>query len=156
MKWRLLLMCLGITGTTLLSSWNVKADQTISITKVESATVFNIRQLNEQDLIRDQRHNWRLLGKSLLSGVLGYQYGGGSAINVKNVLDSILMHNQSLSQSNQLASVDKIRLVEMTVTLSTGNKKTIILPLQKDQVYRANDKVRLIHFETGIFIDRVL
>ncbi|NRA85771.1 MAG: hypothetical protein HRU22_18945 [Gammaproteobacteria bacterium] len=154
MKW--LIVCLGICGLTLIPIKVMSAEQTISISKVESATVFNIRHLSEQDLIRDQRHQWRLFGKSLLSGVLGYQYGKGSAVDVKFVLDSILSHNQQMKSSNLLASAEKIRLLEMVVTLASGVRKTIILPLQKDQVYRSNDKIRLVHFETGVFIDRVL
>ncbi|NRA71730.1 MAG: hypothetical protein HRU24_11960 [Gammaproteobacteria bacterium] len=135
---------------------NAVAEEIINITKVESATVFNIRRLSEKDLLRDQRHDWRLFSKSLLSGVLGYQYGSGSAMDVKNVLDAVLAHNQKISNANQLLSVEKIKLLEMVVRLPNGVQKTIIIPLQKNQVYRPNDKVRLVHFETGVFIDRVL
>ena len=142
-------------GVTLLPT-QLNAEQVINITKIESATVFNIRYLTEQDLKRDQRHEWRLYGRSLLSGVLGYQYGEGSAFDVKTVLDSILSHNRQHKQSNLLVSAGKIKLIEMIVTLADGNKRTIILPLEKNQIYRSNDKIRIVHFETGVFVDRIL
>ena len=136
--------------------FNVMAEQTMTISKVESATVFNVRLLSEQDLERDQRHDWRLLSKSLFSGVLGYQFGDGSAVDVKQILDAILLSNKRLEQGGSQAFIGRVRLLEMTVTLSDGTKTTILLPLQKNQVYRTNDQLRLVHFETGVIIVRVL
>jgi len=135
---------------------SASAEQVMTISKVESATVFNVRLLSQQDLLRDQRHNWRLFSQSLLSGVLGYQFGKGSAIDIKQVLDEILLQNKRQSRHEFNNENQQIKLIELDVTLSSGLKKTIILPLQKDQVYRSKDRLRLVHFETGVFIDRVL
>jgi len=135
---------------------HVLAEQVMTISKVESATVFNVRLLSEQDLRRDQRHNWRLFGESLLGGVLGYQFGEGSAIDIKQVLDAILLKNKRARQRNLGDISQQVKLIEMIVILSSGVRKAIILPLQKDQVYRNKDRLRLVYFETGVFIDRVL
>ncbi|MDP2561871.1 hypothetical protein [Psychrobium sp. 1_MG-2023] len=157
MKWLVCLFSLCcMLGASVYSPSTHATEQTISITKVESAVVLSIRKLSEQDLQRDQGRGWALFGKALLGGVLGYQYGEGSAVDVKSVLDTILRHNQRVQMGNELESADKIRLIELQVTLNSGARQAIILSMSKDQVFRANDKIRLVHFETGVFIDLVL
>jgi hypothetical protein len=84
------------------------AEQAMTISKVESATVFNVRLLSEQDLERDQRHDWRLLSKSLLSGVLGYQFGDGSVVDVKQILNAILLSNKRLEQGGSQAFIGRV------------------------------------------------
>ena len=133
----------------------VANDKTIHISKVESAVVSSIRQLSEQDLERDQNRNWALFGNSLLGGVLGYQYGNGSGDDVKRVLSTILAHNQKKVEGNELKSTIKVRLTELQVKLQNGKRQAIILSTQSGRVYRANDKVRLVYFETGVFIDKI-
>lgn len=144
-----------ILGSVSLHRPVIAEDKTIHISKVESAVVSSIRQLSEQDLERDQNRNWALLGNSLLGGVLGYQYGNGSGHDVKKVLSTILAHNQKKEEGNALTSSMKIRLTELQVKLKNGERKAIILSTQSGRVYRANDKVRLVHFETGVFIDKI-
>jgi len=147
-----LLLIIGVIANQNCAYANNK---TIQISKVESATISSIRQLSEQDLIRDKRRNWALFGDSLLGGVLGYQYGNGSGKNVKQILSRILAHNQKKENSNALKSSLKVRLTELQVKLNNGERKAIILATQSGRVYRANDKVRLVHFETGVFIDKI-
>jgi len=154
MKW---LACLfGIALWISSSQYSIAAEETISISKVESATVLSVRKLSEADLVRDQSRGWALFGDALIGGVLGYQHGGGSALDVKMVLNSVLRHNNKSSVTNELESAGKIRLFEMQVTLSDGERKTIVLSNKNNTVYRATDKIRLVHFETGVFIDKVL
>lgn len=128
---------------------------TIHISKVESAVISSIRQLTEQDLERDKNRNWALFSRSLLGGVLGYQYGDGSSHNIKSILMKILAHNQKKQEGNELTSVVKIRLTELQVRLNNGKQKSIILSTQTGKVYRARDKIRLVHFETGVFVDKI-
>lgn len=149
----------GMMGLLFLfSSTNtsVAAEETISISKVESATILSVRKLSEADLLRDQSRGWALFGNALIGGVLGYQHGGGSALDVKMVLNSVLRHNNKTSISNELESAGKIRLFEIQVTLDDGSRKTIVLSNNNDTVFRASDKIRLVHFETGVFIDKIL
>lgn len=147
-----LLIFLGAFNTQALAYADNK---TIQISKVESAVISSIRQLSEQDLERDQNRNWALFGDSLLGGVLGYQYGKGSSHDVKLILSTILAHNQKKQEGNALTSSVKVRLTELQVKLNNGKRKAIILATQNGRVYRANDKVRLVHFETGVFIDKI-
>lgn len=130
-------------------------DKTIQISKVESAVISSIRQLSEQDLERDKNRNWALFGNALMGGVLGYQYGNGSSDDVKLILSTILAHNQKKQEGNALTSSVKVRLTELQVRLKNGTRKAIILATKNGRVYRANDKVRLVHFETGVFIDKI-
>ncbi|NRA55694.1 MAG: hypothetical protein HRU23_16260 [Gammaproteobacteria bacterium] len=156
MKWSSCFRCLVKISVFLVFMPHVLAEQVMTISKVESATVFNVRLLSEQDLRRDQRHNWRLFGESLLGGVLGYQFGEGSAVDIKQVLDAILLKNKRARLRDLGDISQQVKLIEMIVILSSGVRKAIILPLQKDQVYRNKDRLRLVYFETGVFIDRVL
>ena len=156
MKWTSCFRCLVKKSVILVFMPHVLAEQVMTISKVESATVFNVRLLSEQDLRRDQRHNWRLFGESLLGGVLGYQFGEGSAVDIKQVLDAILLKNKRARLRDLGDISQQVKLIEMIVILSSGVRKAIILPLQKDQVYRNKDRLRLVYFETGVFIDRVL
>ncbi|MGB1297981.1 MAG: hypothetical protein ACPG8A_06880 [Psychrobium sp.] len=152
------LVVLGIVliiGVVSTQGTAVANDKTIQISKVESAVVSSIRQLSEQDLERDKNRNWALFGKSLLGGVLGYQYGNGSGHDIKSVLNTILAHNQEKDEGNELKSSNKVRLTELQVRLNNGKRQAIILATQNDRVYRANDKVRLVYFETGVFIDKI-
>ena len=132
------------------------AEETINISKVESGTVLSVRKLSEADLLRDQSRGWALFGNALIGGVLGYQHGGGSALDVKMVLNSVLRHNNKTSTTNMLESADKIRLYEIQVTLRNGDRKTIVTTNNNNTVYRVSDKIRLVHFETGVFIDKIL
>jgi len=155
-KMKLIAYILAVAFFILSARYTVAAEQTISISKVESATVLSVRKLSEADLLRDQSRGWALFGRALIGGVLGYQHGGGSAFDVKMVLDSVLRHNHSMSISNELESEIKIHLFEMQVSLSDGARKTIVLSNKNNTVYRAEDKIRLVHFETGVFIDKIL
>jgi len=155
MKQRVLLGLFLIVAVITSTSYAHANNKTIQISKVESATISSIRQLSEQDLERDQKRNWALFGNSLLGGVLGYQYGKGSSKNVKQILSRILAHNQKKENTNALKSSVKVRLTELQVRLNNGQRKAIILATQKGRVYRANDKVRLVHFETGVFVDKI-
>lgn len=130
-------------------------DNSIHISKVESAVISSIRQLTEQDLERDKNRNWALFSNSLLGGVLGYQYGNGSSNDIKSILVKILAHNQKKQEGNALTSAVKIRLTELQVVFSDGERKSIILSTQTGKVYRTRDKIRLVHFETGVFVDKI-
>lgn len=154
MRWFAYIIGLVFLGTGATS--NVTAEETINISRVESGTVLSIRKLSEADLLRDQSRGWALFGSALIGGVLGYQHGGGSAMDVKMVLDSVLRHINKTSTTNELKSGDKIRLYEIQITLSDGARKTIVTSNNNNTVYRASDKIRLVHFETGVFIDKIL
>jgi len=154
MKWFVCILGMSLFFSNVKNS--LATEETISISKVESATILSVRKLSEADLLRDQSRGWALFGSALIGGVLGYQHGGGSAFDVKMVLNSVLRHNDNSTTSNLLESAIKIRLFEMQVTLSDGVRKTIVLSNTNNTVYRATDKIRLVHFETGVFIDKIL
>lgn len=155
MKWFYGLI--GLMTLIVSTTRSEAAEQTISISKVESATILSVRRLSEDELRRDQSRGWALFGDAMIGGTLGFQHGGGSATNVKQVLNSVLRHNtQKISLGNELKSEEKIGLFEIQIATSDGLRKTIVLSNRNNAVYRASDKIRIVHFETGVFIDKIL
>jgi len=152
MKWFACLLGLAVLAANpAAASANEK---TISISKVESATILSVRKLSEADLRRDQSRGWALFSTAMIGGVLGFQHGGGSAYDVKSVLNSVLRHNNKTASKTELESAGKIRLFEIQVTISDGSRKTILIA-NNNTIYRSKDKIRLVHFETGVFIDKI-
>jgi len=152
MKWFACL--LGLVALTVNFSVAGATEKTISISRVESATILSVRKLSEADLRRDQSRGWTLFSTAMIGGVLGFQHGGGSAFDVKSVLNSVLRHNNKAASNTELESIGKIRLFEIQVTISDGSRQTILIA-NNNTVYRSKDKIRLVHFETGVFIDKV-
>ena len=133
-----------------------KGREIVNISKVEFATVINVRRLSHQDLLTDQRHGWRLYRHALLDGELGGRYGKGAALDTGSVLDAVVRHNQSRTREVRLAGRDEISLVELSVRRDNGTRNTIIMQFSAKDIYRPKDHVRLVYFDDGVLVDKML
>lgn len=152
----LLATWLGLILLWLSPSSSLRAEETVNISKVEFATVFNVRRLSQQDLVADQRRGWSLFRNAWLGGALGYRYNIQASQDIGSVLDAVLQHNKSRHQQAMLVGRDEISLVELIVTRKNGKQNTIILQFRAKDIYRPKDEIRLVHFDMGVFVDKLM
>ena len=147
------LLLLWATGVDLAEA---KGREIVNISKVEFATVINVRRLSHQDLVTDQRHGWRLYRHALLDGELGGRYGKGASPDTGGVLDAVVRHNQSRTREVRLTGRDEIGLVELSVRRDNGTRHTIIMQYSAKDIYRPKDYVRLVYCDDGVLVDKML
>lgn len=153
---RLVISLCALLLMGVVESGQAGSREIVNISKVEFATVVNVRRLSHQDLVDDKRHGWRLYRHALLGGELGGRYGKGSLSDVGGVLDAVLQHNQSSTREVRLTGRDEISLMELSVVRDNGVRNTIIMQFSAKDIYRPQDHIRLVHCDDGVLVDKML
>jgi outer membrane lipoprotein SlyB len=123
-------------------------NKAVPVEKVLFGTVESVRNITEQEIIKDKNRGWKTFGGALLGGVIGNQFGGGSGRNVATVLGAFvggsIAHNKS-SQSRHVIT----QLVELMIKTEEGARFMVIQGLDSRMLFQRNDDIRLIYLATG-------
>jgi len=134
--------------STLLLTFNALADydrnKAVPVEKVLFGTVMSVRNINQEELIRDKNNGWHTFGGALIGGVIGNQFGGGSGKDVATILGAIIGASMANNRHNQPKKV-VTRLVELMIKVEGGEQFMVIQDFDKQMIFRSKDKVRMIY-----------
>jgi len=119
-------------------------DKAVPVEKVLFGSIVSVRNITNEELIRDRNNGWHTFGGAIIGGIIGNQFGGGSGKDVATILGAIIGGSVANNSQEQARKVT-IRLVELMITVESGEQFMVIQDLDKQMVFHAKDKVRLIY-----------
>ena len=134
--------------TLFLFTNNVFADydrnKAVPVEKVLFGTVISVRNIHQEELIKDKKSGWHTFGGAVIGGVIGHQFGGGSGKDVATILGAIVGSSMA---NNSHKSPKKVltRLVELMIKVESGEQFMVIQDLDHQMIFHTKDKVRMIY-----------
>ncbi|WP_372763187.1 glycine zipper 2TM domain-containing protein [Pseudoalteromonas sp.] len=143
MKTLTLLICALVTfsAPTLAQYERNKA---VAVQHVLFGDVQSVRNITEQELIRDKNSGWKTFGGALLGGVIGNQFGGGSGRTVATILGSVIGGNVAHNQQ-QKHYYQQSHLVELLIQVENGEQYMVVQDLDPMMRFNKGDNVRLVY-----------
>ncbi|TPH17684.1 glycine zipper 2TM domain-containing protein [Litorilituus lipolyticus] len=135
----------------LLFSFNVMADydrnKAVPVEKVLFGQVESVRHISQEELVKDQHNGWHVFGGALIGGAIGHQFGGGSGQDIATVLGALI----GASVANNKNNKQKRKIIQLVELMITTEKNTfmVIQDLDKNMLFQAKDKVRMVYLTDG-------
>ncbi|MCL1144818.1 glycine zipper 2TM domain-containing protein [Shewanella sp. 10N.261.52.F9] len=140
-----------VTQATIAAPYD--RNQAVPVEKVEFGQVASVRNITQKQLVEDQNTGWKTFGGALIGGVVGHQFGGGSGQDVATVLGALLGAGVG-NRYGDSSYYQELRLVEMMITLDTGEQVMVIQDLDPGMVFNVNDDVRVVYLKGFVRVDR--
>ncbi|GIU27132.1 membrane protein [Shewanella schlegeliana] len=121
--------------------------------KVEFGQVISVRNITEKQLVEDRNTGWKTFGGALIGGVIGHQFGGGSGQDVATVLGALLGAGVG-NRYGDSSYYQELRLVEMMISLDTGEQVMVLQDLDPGMIFNVNDEVRVVYLQGFVRVDR--
>ncbi|MGS0680158.1 glycine zipper 2TM domain-containing protein [Shewanella sp. 125m-7] len=128
-------------------------NQAIPVEKVEFGQVASVRNITQKQLVEDKNTGWKTFGGALIGGVIGHQFGGGSGQDVATVLGALLGARVG-NRYGDNSYYEELRLVEMMITLDTGEQVMVIQDLDPGMIFNVNDDVRVVYLQGYVRVDQ--
>jgi len=119
-------------------------NKAVPVEKVLFGNVISVRNITQEELIRDKRNGWHTFGGALIGGVIGHQFGGGSGRDVATILGAMI--GGSIANNNHNQPQRKIiRLVELMIKVESGEQFMVIQDFDKQMIFHSADSIRMIY-----------
>lgn len=128
-------------------------NQAVPVEKVEFGQVASVRNITEKQLVEDQNTGWKTFGGALIGGVIGHQFGGGSGQDVATVLGALLGAGIG-NRYGDSSYYQELKLVEMMITLDSGEQVMVIQDLDQGMIFNVNDEVRVVYLKGYVRVDQ--
>ncbi|MBL4911858.1 glycine zipper 2TM domain-containing protein [Shewanella schlegeliana] len=128
-------------------------NQAVPVEKVEFGQVISVRNITEKQLVEDRNTGWKTFGGALIGGVIGHQFGGGSGQDVATVLGALLGAGVG-NRYGDSSYYQELRLVEMMISLDTGEQVMVLQDLDPGMIFNVNDEVRVVYLQGFVRVDR--
>ena len=142
-----------IFSSAQLSAAPYDRNQAVAVEKVEFGQVASVRNITEKQLVEDQNTGWKTFGGALVGGVIGHQFGGGSGQDVATVLGALLGAGIG-NRYGDSSYYQELRLVEMMITLDSGEQVMVIQDLDQGMIFNVNDEVRVVYLKGYVRVDQ--
>lgn len=119
-------------------------NKAVPVEKVLFGKVDSVRNISQEELVKDKNSGWKTFGGALMGGIIGNQFGGGSGRDVATILGAIIGGSMAQNRHQQSKKV-VTHLVELMITLDTGEQFMVIQDLDRQMVFYSGDKVRMIY-----------
>lgn len=119
-------------------------NKAVPVEKVLFGSVMSVRNITQEELIRDKNNGWHTFGGALVGGAIGHQFGGGNGKDIATILGAIIGGSISNKRHNQPKRV-LIQLVELMIKVESGEQFMVIQDLDKQMIFQTEDKVRMIY-----------
>ncbi len=139
-----LLAVLAILCSTNNAYGDYERDKAVPVEKVLFGKVISVRNINQEELIKDKNNGWHTFGGALIGGVIGNQFGGGSGKDVATILGAIIGGSMASNRHNQ-PKKRLTRLVELMIKVESGEQFMVIQDFDKQMIFHSKDKVRMIY-----------
>tara|TARA_R110001583_G_scaffold182779_1_gene340913 strand:- start:20792 stop:21268 length:477 start_codon:yes stop_codon:yes gene_type:complete len=123
---------------------NYDRNKAVPVEKVLFGSVVSVRNISNEELIRDKKNGWHTFGGALVGGVIGNQFGGGSGRDVATILGAIIGGSIANNNRNKPERVIT-RLVELMIKTDSGEQFMVIQDYDLSMVFHFKDKVRMIY-----------
>ena len=138
----LALLCILLLTFTAFAGYD--RNKAVPVEKVLFGTVMSVRNINQEELIRDKNNGWHTFGGALIGGVIGNQFGGGSGKDVATILGAIIGGSIANNRHKQPKKTF-IRLVELMIKEEGGEQFMVIQDFDNQMIFNSKDKVRMIY-----------
>ncbi|ABZ76291.1 17 kDa surface antigen [Shewanella halifaxensis HAW-EB4] len=128
-------------------------NQAVPVEKVEFGQVASVRNITQKQLVEDRNTGWKTFGGALIGGVIGHQFGGGSGQDVATVLGALLGAGVG-NRYGDSSYYEELRLVEMMITLDSGEQVMVIQDLDPGMIFSVNDDVRVVYLQGYVRVDQ--
>ncbi|MGS0675285.1 glycine zipper 2TM domain-containing protein [Shewanella sp. 0m-4] len=128
-------------------------NQAVPVEKVEFGQVVSVRNITQKQLVEDRNTGWKTFGGALIGGVIGHQFGGGSGQDVATVLGALLGAGVG-NRYGDSSYYEELRLVEMMITLESGEQVMVIQDLDPGMIFSVNDDVRVVYLQGYVRVDQ--
>ena len=123
-------------------------NKAVPVEKVLFGQVLSVRNITEQELIRDKNQGWKTFGGALIGGAIGNQFGSGSGRDVATILGAIIggsvAHNRNPEYREKT-----LHLVELMIKVENGDEYMVVQDLDRRMVFQPNDEIRMIYLANG-------
>ena len=145
-------ICLIFSSSALYAN-SYNRNQAVPVEKVEFGQVSSVRNITEKQLIEDSNSGWKTFGGALIGGVIGHQFGGGSGQDVATVLGALLGAGVG-NRYGDSSYYQELKLVEMMITLDSGEQVMVIQDFDQGMIFNVNDEVRVVYLQGYVRVDR--
>jgi outer membrane lipoprotein SlyB len=123
-------------------------NKAVPVEKVLFGQVLSVRNITEQELIRDKNQGWKTFGGALIGGAIGNQFGSGSGRDVATILGAII--GGSIAHDKNPKYREKtLHLVELMIKIENGDEYMVVQDLDHRMVFQVKDQIRLIYLASG-------
>ncbi len=123
-------------------------NKAVPVEKVLFGQVLSVRNITEQELIRDKNQGWKTFGGALIGGAIGNQFGSGSGRDVATILGAIIggsvAHNRNPEYREKT-----LHLVELMIKVENGDEYMVVQNLDRQMIFQPNDEIRMIYLANG-------
>ncbi|WP_028767071.1 glycine zipper 2TM domain-containing protein [Shewanella fidelis] len=145
-------ICLIFSSSALYAN-SYNRNQAVPVEKVEFGQVSSVRNITEKQLVEDRNSGWKTFGGALIGGVIGHQFGGGSGQDVATVLGALLGAGVG-NRYGDSSYYQELKLVEMMITLDSGEQVMVIQDFDQGMIFNVNDEVRVVYLQGYVRVDR--
>ncbi len=117
-----------ITSFTLLallfsqaSNADYDRNKAVPVEKVLFGNILSVRNISQEEIVKDKNSGWRTFGGALIGGVIGNQFGGGSGKDIATVLGAIA--GGAMAKNHRQGKVVTIRLVELMIEVECAQRQ---------------------------------
>lgn len=123
-------------------------NKAVPVEKVLFGKVDSVRNISQEELIKDKHNGWKTFGGALIGGVIGNQFGGGSGQDIATVLGAIIGGSIAHNHQNRERRVIQ-RIVELMITTDDGKQYMVIQDYDQQMTFQPSDKVRIVYLSNG-------
>ncbi len=123
-------------------------NKAVPVEKVLFGKVEAVRNISQEELVKDRNNGWKVFGGALIGGAIGNQFGGGSGQDIATVLGAIIGGSIANNRHTQERKVIT-HLVELMITTEDNKQYMVIQGYDRQMVFHQNDAVRLIYLSSG-------
>ena len=150
-KFLMLLLLLPLVATA--APYNRNEARTVN--KIVFGDVDSVRYISHQEVINSQRNGWETLLGGVVGGLIGNQFGGGTGREVATAVGVVAGASIAHTRQPNQKVVD-YRLVELLIKAEDSRLIDVIQDVDQQMIFQRGDSVRILYFDDGVRVDKVL
>jgi len=150
-KFLMLLLLLPLVATA--APYNRNEARTVN--KIVFGDVDSVRYISNQEVINSQRNGWETLLGGVVGGLIGNQFGGGTGREVATAVGVVAGASIAHTRQPNQKVVD-YRLVELLIKAEDSRLIDVIQDVDQQMIFQRGDSVRILYFDDGVRVDKVL
>lgn len=123
-------------------------NKAVPVEQVLFGQILSVRNITEQELIRDKNQGWKSFGGALIGGAIGNQFGSGSGRDVATILGAIIggsiAHNRNPEYREKT-----LHLVELMIKVDNGDEYMVVQDLDRRMPFKSKDDIRMVYLTNG-------
>jgi outer membrane lipoprotein SlyB len=131
------------------STWaDYERNKAVAVQQVLFGKVESVRNISQQDLVRDKNQGWKVFGGALIGGAIGSQFGDGSGQVAATILGSLIGASVSDNRNPKYHQLTT-HLVELMIKTESKGLFMVVQDLDQHMRFQPNDQIRLIYLANG-------